>query len=273
MEAAEAAVRVALNVGPTENMRVRVMSRAGDAALATLELDASRVEEVAVGGDAFDVVSAELGKRGMWLSDVRAFESGSVAKRSVAEEAAGDDDDTAGDDGGGKVAWSSLFLWFAPSVASFGAAPGPLERWDAEQCEIALAGGDPFVVSFGTTWCGPCHVLEPELETLAKFTWEFDDSIAVAKLDAEASPAEDGVGGKARRGRVPDDGLDAARAGGAQGRGRATRRRAGAAHRFARHGWRSRGGGARDASGDVRAGAPGALLMSHIQISRYKQTR
>jgi len=178
------------------------MSRAGDAALATLELDASRVEEVAVGGDAFDVVSAELGKRGMWLSDVRAFESGSVAKRLVFpddddSDAAGDDDDTAGDDGGGKVAWSSLFLRFAPVVvASSSSAPGPLERWDAEHCEIAMAGGDPFVVSFGTTWCGPCHVLEPELETLAKFTWEFDDSIAVAKLDAEASPAEEALAGR-----------------------------------------------------------------------------
>ena len=189
VEAAEAAVRVALNVGPTENMRVRVMSRAGDLALATLELDASRVQEVAVGGDAFDVVSAELGKRGMWLSDVRAFESGSVAKRSsLAEEEEEDDGDA--------IAWSSLFLGFAPSVASFGAAPGPLERWDAEQCEIALAGGDAFVVSFGTTWCGPCHVLEPELETLAKLTWEFDDSIAVAKVDAEASPAETALAGR-----------------------------------------------------------------------------
>ena len=186
VEAAEAAVRVALNVGPTENMRVRVKSRAGDVALATLELDASRVEEVAVGGDAFDVVSAELGKRGMWLSDVRAFESGSVAKRSIAD---GDDDDD------GAFAWSSLFLRFAPSVASF-EAPGPLERWDAEQCEIAMAGGEVFVVSFGTTWCGPCHVLEPELETLARFAWEFDDSIAVAKLDAEASPAEAALAGR-----------------------------------------------------------------------------
>ena len=78
------------------------MSRAGDLALATLELDASRVQEVALGGDAFDVVSAELGKRGMWLSDVRAFESGSVAKRSsLAEE--GDDEDE-----GDAIAWSSL---------------------------------------------------------------------------------------------------------------------------------------------------------------------
>ena len=59
-----------------------------------------------------------------------------------------------------------------------------------------MAGGDAFVVSFGTTWCGPCHVLEPELETLAKLTWEFDDSIAVAKVDAEASPAETALAGR-----------------------------------------------------------------------------
>jgi thioredoxin-like negative regulator of GroEL len=39
-------------------------------------------------------------------------------------------------------------------------------------------------------------VLEPELETLARFVWDFDDSLAVAKLDAEASRAETELAGR-----------------------------------------------------------------------------
>ena len=164
VEAAEAAVREALQIGASENMRVRVLSRAGDKALAALELEPSRVK---MDDEVFDALSATLGTHGLWLSDVRAFESGSVAKRL-------DDGDIAK-----PAEWTSLFVHFhRPAVRSANDGGDLLERWEAEQCEIARAGGDGFVVSFGTTWCGPCHVLEPELETLARFVWDFDDSVA-----------------------------------------------------------------------------------------------
>ena len=182
VEAAEAAVREALQIGASENMRVRVLSRAGDKALAALELEPSRVK---MDDEVFDALSATLGTHGLWLSDVRAFESGSVAKRL-------DDGEIAK-----PAEWTSLFVHFRrPAVRSANDEGDLLERWEAEQCEIARAGGDGFVVSFGTTWCGPCHVLEPELETLARFVWDFDDSVAVAKLDAEASRAETELAGR-----------------------------------------------------------------------------
>ena len=178
----EAAVREALQIGASENMRVRVLSRAEDKALAALELEPSRVK---MDDEVFDALSATLGKHGLWLSDVRAFESGSVAKRLEDDEIAK------------PAEWTSLFVHFRrPAVRSANDGGDLLERWEAEQCEIARAGGDGFVVSFGTTWCGPCHVLEPELETLARFVWDFDDSVAVAKLDAEASRAETELAGR-----------------------------------------------------------------------------
>ena len=58
-----------------------------------------------------------------------------------------------------------------------------LER--AEEAEFRLADGDDAVVSFGTTWCGPCAILAPELLALANALDEDCDRVDVAKVDAE----------------------------------------------------------------------------------------
>ena len=93
-----------------------------------------------LGFSAVMVFSATLGTHGLWLSDVRAFESGSVAKRLNDGEIAK------------PAEWTSLFVHFRrPAVRSANDEGDLLERWEAEQCEIARAGGDGFVVSFGTT--------------------------------------------------------------------------------------------------------------------------
>jgi len=36
-----------------------------------------------------------------------------------------------------------------------------VEKWDAESAEMQLMDGGKTVVSFGTTWCGPCTILAP----------------------------------------------------------------------------------------------------------------
>lgn len=60
-----------------------------------------------------------------------------------------------------------------------------LEQWGAEEAEFRLADGDDAVVSFGTTWCGPCAILAPELLALANALDEDCDRVDVAKVDAE----------------------------------------------------------------------------------------
>ena len=43
--------------------------------------------------------------------------------------------------------------------------------------------GGTVVVSFGTTWCGPCAILAPELETAATALEDYDD-ITIAKVSS-----------------------------------------------------------------------------------------
>ena len=60
-------------------------------------------------------------------------------------------------------------------------AAGELEQWDPEQAECMLMEGGSMVLSFGTTWCGPCAMLAPELATTATAMEDYD-TIAVAKV-------------------------------------------------------------------------------------------
>lgn len=52
--------------------------------------------------------------------------------------------------------------------------------------ERDVIGADRLVlVSFGTSWCGPCRLLAPGLRALAS---QQKDRLMVAKLDVETSP-------------------------------------------------------------------------------------
>ena len=51
------------------------------------------------------------------------------------------------------------------------------------QAECMLMEGGTLVVSFGTTWCGPCAILAPELETAATALEDYDD-ITIAKVSS-----------------------------------------------------------------------------------------
>lgn len=64
------------------------------------------------------------------------------------------------------------------------AARAELQQWDAETAECMLMEGGSMVLSFGTTWCGPCTLLAPELSTAAKAMEDYD-AITVAKVCGE----------------------------------------------------------------------------------------
>ena len=51
-----------------------------------------------------------------------------------------------------------------------------------ENFESLKNGEQPLVVDFWATWCGPCRMIAPIVEELAK---EYDGKITVGKCDVE----------------------------------------------------------------------------------------
>lgn len=44
---------------------------------------------------------------------------------------------------------------------------------------------EPVLVDFWATWCGPCKMLAPEIDKIAK---QFDGKLRVVKIDADDNP-------------------------------------------------------------------------------------
>jgi thioredoxin 1 len=52
--------------------------------------------------------------------------------------------------------------------------------------ELVLKSENPVMVDFWAEWCGPCRMIAPIIEDIAK---EFSGKVVVAKCDVDNSPA------------------------------------------------------------------------------------
>jgi len=62
----------------------------------------------------------------------------------------------------------------------------PLALTDEDFERVVLKASVPVLVDFWAAWCGPCRIVAPAVEDLAR---EFAGQALVAKLDVEANPA------------------------------------------------------------------------------------
>ncbi|CAN4113833.1 unnamed protein product [Withania somnifera] len=60
-----------------------------------------------------------------------------------------------------------------------------MEIKEDEFSEVVLKSDRPVLVEFVATWCGPCRLIAPAMESLAE---EYKDKIIVVKIDHDANP-------------------------------------------------------------------------------------
>lgn len=60
-----------------------------------------------------------------------------------------------------------------------------IELTDANFDEIVMKSDKPVLVDFWAEWCGPCRMVGPVVEELAK---EYDGKAVIGKVDVDSNP-------------------------------------------------------------------------------------
>ena len=56
---------------------------------------------------------------------------------------------------------------------------------NSQNFDTLIAGDQPVVLDFGATWCGPCQMVAPIIEELAK---EYEGKGVIGKCDVDQDP-------------------------------------------------------------------------------------
>ena len=61
-----------------------------------------------------------------------------------------------------------------------------LEITDSNFEEVVMKADKPVVLDFWAEWCGPCRMIGPSIEALAK---DYEGKAVIGKVDVDANPA------------------------------------------------------------------------------------
>lgn len=56
---------------------------------------------------------------------------------------------------------------------------------ESEFSDVVLKSSTPVLVEFVATWCGPCRLIAPAVESLAQ---EYEEKLKVVKIDHDSNP-------------------------------------------------------------------------------------
>ncbi|KAK7343315.1 hypothetical protein VNO77_11967 [Canavalia gladiata] len=75
---------------------------------------------------------------------------------------------------------------YSSSVPQFTVTCGAVTEINESQFkDTVLEANRPVLVEFVATWCGPCRLISPAMESLAQ---EYEDKLMVVKIDHDANP-------------------------------------------------------------------------------------